>query len=207
MVSNAVSTVGELYVIAGPSGCGKTSLFRALLERFDHLALSVSDTTRPPRRTETDGEQYCFIGTEAFEQGIVDGRYLEYAQVYGHYYGTSKDRVQALWNQGKDVILEIDIQGAREVAKQHPQSASIFILPPSLPVLAQRLRDRGLDDEAVMAKRLSEARSEIEAAAEFDWIVVNDDFDRAFAQLSGIVEAWPARVDRHRDRIASLLAQ
>ena len=206
-MSNAVSKVGELYVIAGPSGGGKTSLFRALLERFDHLALSVSDTTRPARRTETDGEQYCFVSTEEFKRGIADDRYLEYAQVYGHYYGTSKDRVQALWDQGKDVILEIDIQGAREVAKQYPEAASIFILPPSLAVLAQRLRERGLDDEKVMARRLSEARSEVEVAGEFDWIVVNDDFDQALTQLSAIVQAWPARIGRHRERIAELLAE
>ena len=202
-----MSRTGELFVIAGPSGGGKTSLFRAVLDRFDHLALSVSDTTRPPRATETDGEQYCFLSRDEFEEGIQAGRYLEYAQVYGHYYGTSKDRVQTLWDQGKDVILEIDIQGAEQVAERYPEAASIFVLPPSLAVLAQRLRDRGLDDEAVMARRLGEARSEIEAAAGFDWIVVNDDFDQALAQLSGIIEAWPARVARHRQRIRDLLAE
>ena len=202
-----MSRTGELFVIAGPSGGGKTSLFRAVLERFDHLALSVSDTTRPPRATETDGEQYCFLNRSEFEEGIKAERYLEYAEVYGHYYGTSKDRVQKLWDQGRDVILEIDIQGAHQVAERYPEAASIFILPPSLAVLEQRLRDRGLDDETVMARRLGEARSEIEAAGGFDWIVVNDDFDQALAQLSGIIAAWPARVARHRQRIRDLLAE
>ena len=197
----------ELYVIAGPSGGGKTSLFRALLARFDHLALSVSDTTRPPRATEKDGEQYCFVDRETFEQGIQSGRYLEYAEVFGHYYGTSKDRVQALWDEGRDVILEIDIQGARNIRQSHPQAGAIFILPPSMAVLEQRLRGRGLDDEAVIARRLSEAKEEIAAARSFDWLVINDDFDHAFEQLSAIVQAWPTRADRRLADIDRLLAE
>ncbi len=205
--ASKVSQTRELYVIAGPSGGGKTSLFRALLDRFDHLALSVSDTTRPPRATETDGEQYCFIDEATFKAGIDAGRYLEYAQVFGHYYGTSKDRVQALWDQGQDVILEIDIQGAVNIRQRHPEASSIFILPPSMAVLAQRLRHRGLDDEAVIARRLSEAKEEIAAARSFDWLVINDDFERAFAELSAIVEAWPTRCARRLGDIDRLLAE
>jgi len=197
----------DLYVIAGPSGGGKTTLFRALLERFDHLALSVSDTTRPPRRVEKDGEQYCFVDRDTFEAGIEAGRYLEHAEVFGHYYGTSKDRVQELWDRGKDVILEIDIQGARQVAKTHPEATSIFILPPSMASLSQRLRDRGLDDEAVIERRLSEARSEIEAATGFDWLVINDDFDQAFEEMSAIIGAWPTRRARRQAKIDALLAE
>jgi len=203
----SVNATRELYVIAGPSGGGKTTLFRALLERFDHLALSVSDTTRPPRRVEKDGEQYCFLDRATFEAGIEAGRYLEHAEVFGHYYGTSKDRVQALWDQGKDVILEIDIQGAEQVAKSHPEATSIFILPPSMAVLSQRLRNRGLDDEAVIERRLSEARAEIEAARDFDWLVINDDFERAFQEISAIIEAWPTRNSKRQAKIEALLAE
>jgi guanylate kinase len=195
----------ELYLIAAPSGAGKTSLIRALLERCPWLALSVSDTTRPSRRGEVDGEQYHFVSVESFERGIDAGDYLEHADVFGNYYGTRRDRVEALWAEGRDVLLEIDVQGAAQIRAHHPEVCSIFVLPPSMNVLAERLRKRGLDEPAVIERRLGEARREIAACSGFRWMVVNDDFERAVADLTSIVRSWPLRRERRDDLIAALL--
>ena len=200
-----MSSKGDLYVIAAPSGTGKTSLIRALLDRVDHLALSVSDTTRPPRPGESDGEQYHFLDVDAFRQGIADGRYLEHAQVFGNYYGTSRERVEALWARGLGVVLEIDVQGAAQVARHFPDACAIFILPPSMATLAERLKKRGSDSGDVSARRLGEARREIEACRDFAWMVVNDDFEHALEQLMAIVAAWPQRRSRQDDHVQSLL--
>lgn len=196
---------GELFVIAAPSGAGKTSLIQALLASCGQLALSVSDTTRPARRGEIDGEHYHFIDKETFRRGIEQHRYLEHAEVFGNYYGTSRERVQGLWDRGRDVLLEIDVQGAAQVRRRHPDSCSVFILPPSMATLEQRLNDRGLDQPDVIRRRLVEARREIEACGEFDWLVVNDDFERAADELSAIVTAWPLRRERQRWRVRGLL--
>ncbi|MEE4330653.1 MAG: guanylate kinase [Wenzhouxiangella sp.] len=198
---------GELYLIAAPSGAGKTSLMRALLARCPRLALSVSDTTRPARAGEVDGEQYHFVSPSEFELGIEKGDYLEHAQVYGHYYGTRRDRVAALWAEGRDVLLEIDVQGAEQVARSHPDLCSIFILPPSLDVLAERLNRRGSDAPEVIERRLKAARSEIAAFGRFRWLVVNDEFDRALAEIMAIVTAWPLRRERQAHRLAKVLAE
>ncbi|NDY94260.1 guanylate kinase [Wenzhouxiangella limi] len=200
-----MSSDGELYVIAAPSGTGKTSLLRALLARLDHLALSVSDTTRPPRVGEIDGEQYHFVDIETFRGGIEQGRYLEYAEVFGNYYGTDRSRVEALWARGRSVLLEIDVQGAAQVARHFPEACSIFILPPSMAALAERLRSRGSDAEEVIRRRLGEARREIEACRDFSWMVVNDDFDAALAELVAIVSAWPQRRSRQNAHVQCLL--
>jgi len=205
MSSKQVPAAGELYVIAAPSGTGKTSLLRALLARLDHLALSVSDTTRPPREGEIDGEQYHFIDVAAFRSGIEQGRYLEYAEVFGNYYGTSRSRVEALWAKGRSVLLEIDVQGAAQIARQYPEACSIFILPPSMAVLAKRLRNRASDADDVIRRRLSEARGEIEACSDFSWMVVNDDFSTALEELVAIVTAWPQRQSRQRGHVQGLL--
>ena len=205
MSSNRTPAGGELYVIAAPSGTGKTSLLRALLARLDHLALSVSDTTRPARAGEIDGEQYHFIDVAAFRAGIEQGRYLEHAEVFGNYYGTARFRVEALWAKGRSVLLEIDVQGAAQIARQYPEACSVFILPPSMAVLAQRLRDRGSDAEAVIRRRLGEARGEIEACSDFTWMVVNDDFDTALEELVAIVTAWPQRRARQNAHVRRLL--
>ncbi|MEE4637355.1 MAG: guanylate kinase [Wenzhouxiangella sp.] len=205
MSSSGPSNGGELYVIAAPSGTGKTSLLRALLARHDHLALSVSDTTRPPRLGEIDGEQYHFIDVETFRQGIEQGRYLEHAEVFGHYYGTDRGRVEALWAAGRSVLLEIDVQGAAQVARHFPEACSIFILPPSMAVLAERLRNRRSDTEEVIRRRLGEARREIEACRDFSWMVVNDDFDAALGELMAIVAAWPQRRSRQNAHVQCLL--
>ncbi len=205
MSSKPTPSQGELYVIAAPSGTGKTSLLRALLARLDHLALSVSDTTRPPRDGEIDGEQYHFIDVAAFRSGIEQDRYLEYAEVFGNFYGTARSRVEALWAKGRSVLLEIDVQGAAQIARQYPEACSIFILPPSMAVLAKRLRNRGSDADDVILRRLGEARGEIEACRDFSWMVVNDDFDTALAELIAIVTAWPLRRSRQNEHVQSLL--
>lgn len=196
---------GELYLIAAPSGAGKTSLMKALLEHNDHLALSISDTTRPPRQGEVEGEQYHFVDTDSFQRGIEAGQYLEHAEVYGNYYGTRRDRVEALWQNGRDVLLEIDVQGAEQVRRHFPEVCSIFILPPSLEALRHRLAHRGSDEPEVIERRLGEARREIEACGHFRWMVVNDDFDQALAELQAIVTAWPLRRERQKSRLSGLL--
>ncbi|MGY6587104.1 MAG: guanylate kinase [Wenzhouxiangella sp.] len=202
-----IPSAGELYLIAAPSGAGKTSLMRALLAREPRMALSVSDTTRPPRSGEVDGEQYHFLTVDEFEAGIEAGDYLEYAQVYGNYYGTRRSRVESLWASGRDVLLEIDVQGASQVASQFPELCSIFILPPSLEALAERLRQRGSDAPEVIERRLAEASREIEACSHFRWLVVNDVFEQALDELVAVVKAWPLRLARQRVALAPLLEE
>lgn len=210
MSSDAKPRRGELYVIAAPSGAGKTSLMRAALVEFDKLRFSISDTTRPPRANEVDGEHYHFIDRATFDARVAAGRYLEHAEVFGHGYGTDRAQVEALLAEGHDVLLEIDVQGAAQVRQSHPEACEIFILPPSLEVLERRLRNRGTDQPEVIARRLAEARKEMSACLEFDWIVVNDDFETARAELIAILRAWPLRRWRQQQaqqaRLAKLLA-
>lgn len=200
-----MSSSGELFVIAAASGTGKTSLIAALLKRCPQLALSVSDTTRPARRGEIDGQHYHFIDIETFRQGIEQQRYLEHAEVFGNYYGTSCERVGRLWEQGRHALLEIDVQGAAQVRRHHADACMIFILPPSMAALEERLHGRGLDEPEVIRRRLDEARREIGACGDFDWLVVNDDFDQAVAELAAIVTAWPLRHARQSGRVTQLL--
>lgn len=195
----------ELFVVAAPSGAGKTSLIRALLERCPNLALSVSDTTRAPRQGEVDGQHYHFIDVATFQKGVEEGRYLEHAEVFGNHYGTSREHVGELWRQGRDVLLEIDVQGAEQVRAAHTTACTIFILPPSMQTLAERLERRGLDSPEVIRRRLGEAQREIRACGMFDWLVVNDEFDRAASELAAIVTAWPLRRERQSHRINELL--
>lgn len=205
MSNDTDANAGELIVIAAASGTGKTSLIAALLERCPQLALSVSDTTRPARRGEVDGQHYHFLDVETFRQGIARQRYLEHAEVFGNYYGTSRERVQALWDSGRHALLEIDVQGAAQVREAQADACMIFILPPSMATLSKRLHGRGLDEPAVIRRRLDEARREIGACGDFDWLVVNDDFDRAVDELAAIVTAWPLRRKRQSWRVRQLL--
>ncbi len=184
---------GELYVIAAPSGAGKTSLINSALAEFDRLRFSVSDTTRAPRGSEVDGEQYHFIERAIFDQRVTAGRYLEHAEVFGNGYGTDRAQIEALWARGLDVLLEIDVQGAAQVRASHPQACQIFILPPSLEILKNRLTARGTEEQEAIARRLGEARQEISACLDFDWIIVNDDFETARRQLISVIRAWPLR--------------
>jgi len=201
---------GELYVIAAPSGAGKTSLINSALDEFDRLKFSVSDTTRSPRGNEEDGEHYNFIDRATFDRRVADGRYLEHAEVFGNGYGTDRVQVEALWARGFDVLLEIDVQGAAQVRTSHPEACQIFILPPSLEALSDRLTGRGTEAPEAIARRLGEARQEMSACLEFDWIVVNDDFEAARRQLIAIIRAWPLRRARQareqQARLRELLA-
>lgn len=198
---------GELYVIAAPSGAGKTSLIAALLERTPRLALSVSDTTRPPRPGEVDGEHYHFVSRDEFERGIRENLYLEHAKVFGHCYGTRLSRIEALWTARRDALLEIDVQGAAQVREQHPGACLIFILPPSLEALAERLEGRGSDSPEVIETRLGEARREIAEAPKFDFILINDEFEHALADLQSVIRAWPLRRHRQLQSRATVLKE
>lgn len=187
---------GQLFVVAAPSGAGKTSLVKALLERRPDIEVSVSYTTRKPRTNEVDGRDYCFVDRATFERLVADDAMLEHAQVFDHFYGTSRERVERALGAGHDVILEIDWQGARQVRARSPGCVSIFILPPSFATLERRLRGRRTDTDAVIARRLRDAAADISHWREFDYVIVNDEFERAVDALERIVRrdgaAWAA---------------
>ncbi len=198
---------GNLFIVSAPSGAGKTSLLKALLERDDSLKLSVSHTTRAPRPGEEDGVHYHFVSVDEFMRLAGEGAFLEQAQVFDNYYGTSQAAVQSLLDEGHDVVLEIDWQGARQVRKAFPQAISIFIMPPSVEALRQRLGNRGQDDEAVIERRMRDARSELSHYAEYDYLVVNDDFDLALDELHCIVRAERLKLTRSAERNAAALQE
>lgn len=180
---------GTLFIIAAASGTGKTSLVKALVADADRLGVSVSHTTRPARPGEVDGVNYHFTSREQFLAEVAAGQFLEHAEVFGNLYGTSRTWVEQQLASDHDVILEIDWQGAQIVRKLMPQALSIFILPPSLKALAERLNGRGTDSNEVIAHRLSEAIADITHYSEFDYLVINDDFATALADLQAIVRA------------------
>ena len=198
---------GRLFVLAAPSGAGKTSLVRALLERKPSLSLSVSHTTRPQRPTETNGREYHFVDAEAFERSVAEGRFLEHARVFGNYYGTAREPVERQLASGADVVLEIDWQGARQVRAAMPACESIFVLPPSRAALEQRLRGRATDSAEVIARRLREAAGDMTHWNEFDYVVVNDQFEQALENLVQIVEGRGEALFAGRPALAPLLAQ
>ena len=200
---------GTLYIVAAPSGAGKSSLVNALLERERDIVLSISHTTRPPRPGDVDGEHSQFVNRGVFERLVADNAFLEHAEVFGNLYGTSRKAVEPLLEQGRDVLLEIDWQGARQVRKVMPDSVSIFILPPSREELERRLRTRAADSAVTIARRLAESREEIAHVEDFDYVVVNDEFADALADLRSIVTSRrlrrEAQVARHAALIADLL--
>lgn len=197
---------GQLFIVAAPSGAGKSTLVNALLAREPGIALSISHTTRAPRPGDVDGVQYHFVERAAFDDMVERGEFLEHANVFGNGYGTSRGAVEPALAAGRDVLLEIDWQGAAQVrAKIH--CVSIFILPPSRAELERRLRARGTDDEATIEKRLAASREEIAHAHEFDCIVVNDEFEDAVAALQSIVHAARAGAALPGDRHAALITQ
>ncbi|CUA81646.1 guanylate kinase [Gulbenkiania indica] len=197
---------GNVYIVVAPSGAGKTSLVAALLAAEPLVELSVSYTTRAPRVGEVDGRNYHFVDRATFELMIARGDFLEHAEVYGNYYGTSAAWIRSRLAEGRDILLEIDWQGARQVRELFPQAVGIFIMPPSIEELERRLRGRGTDAEEVIARRLAAARSEIDKVAEYDYLVVNDNFDRAKLDLISIIRAQRLRCDVQRARLAERLA-
>jgi guanylate kinase len=180
---------GNLYIVTAPSGAGKSSLVGALLAADSNIKLSISYTTRPPRPGEEDGVHYHFVSIAAFQEMLARGEFLESAEVYGNYYGTSQPWIEAEMRAGHDILLEIDWQGAAQVRKLFPEALGIFILPPSKAALQERLTKRGQDSEEVIARRLAAAREDTSHALEFDYLVVNDVFATALADLQAILRA------------------
>lgn len=198
-------TPGHLYVISAPSGAGKTSLVKALLAARPELAVSVSHTTRTPRPHELDGRDYHFLAPARFRELVAAGAFLEHAQVFDNYYGTGREQVQVKLATGASVLLEIDWQGATQVRKAMPKCESIFILPPSRATLEQRLRTRGTDSDAVIARRLADAAGDISHCQEFDYVVVNDRFEQAVADLLAIIDGHGDKLRANRAEIGPLL--
>lgn len=206
-MSNECRARGDLLIVAAPSGGGKTSLVNALLESDSRLALSVSHTTRGPRRGEKDGEHYHFVSAREFGKLAGENAFVEHAEVFGHQYGTHAGLLEQQLSSGLDVILEIDWQGARQVRAKFPDCRSVFILPPSLGVLRERLSRRATDSDEVIAQRMEAARAEISHWQEFDYLVVNDDFDSAFGDLAAIVRSLRLSRPRQQKAYANLLAE
>ena len=180
---------GRLIVISAPSGAGKTSLVNALLERDNRLAVSVSHTTRRKRRDEVDGKHYFFVKETKFDEMRDEGAFLEHATVFGNAYGTSHEEVARTLAHGKDVVLEIDWQGAAQVRARFPDALSVFVLPPSMDALLERLRVRGQDGAEEIERRWRQAVDDIAHCDEFNYVVVNNDFDEALEKLAGIIDA------------------
>lgn len=205
---------GGLYVVSAPSGGGKTSLTRASIEQLARSGItaeiSVSYTTRAPRPGEQEGVHYHFVDRATFEAMIARGDFLEHAEIYGQCYGTARSRTEALQAQGRDVILDIDWQGARQIRQQAPEAVGIFILPPSITKLEQRLRARKQDSEEAIARRMAQARAEMAHYGEYDYLIVNKDFEQAMGELVSIFLARRLRRSaqeiRHKSLIRQLLA-
>ena len=206
-MSAARSATGNLFVVAAPSGAGKTSLTRALLEQEPGIRLSVSYTTRPPRPGENDGVDYHFVTPERFAALKDSGEFLEHAHVHGNWYATGATWLKAQVEAGQDVLLEIDWQGASQVRKLVPASVHIFILPPSLHSLRERLTLRGQDDAATIERRLAAAREEMKHCGEFDYVIINQEFESAVEDLRAIVRASRLRSARQRALHLKLLEQ
>jgi guanylate kinase len=198
---------GDLFVVVAPSGAGKTSLVGAVLAAEPGIRLSVSHTTRAPREGEVDGREYHFVSRDAFEAMVAAGDFLEHANVYGNYYGTSRRWIESELAGDHDVLLEIDWQGAAQVRRLFPAMVGIFILPPSIGELRRRLTARGKDSAEVIERRMASAREEISHVLEFEYIIVNEQFDVAVADLQAVVRAARLSRERRGERLARLLAE
>ncbi len=200
-------TNGTLYIISAASGAGKTTLVSAVLEQVDDLEVSVSHTTRAPREGEVDGVNYHFVDKHTFEAMVEDSEFIEYATVFGNMYGTSRQHIQEQLLKGKDVILEIDWQGARQIRQLMPDCKSVYIVPPSTEALRERLTSRGKDDEEIIARRMQEAISEMSHYVEFDYLIINDDFDEARDNLAAIIRGNRMLHEHQQQKHADLLAR
>ncbi len=206
MSAGAGTRRGSLFVIAAPSGAGKTSLVKAILARDPSLRVSVSHTTRKQREKEVPGRDYNFVNVDEFKRLIGQDEFLEHAQVFDNFYGTGRAQVEALRKAGHDVILEIDWQGAQQVRKAQPDCKSVFILPPSRAELEARLRNRKTDSDDVIQRRLRDAVTDMSHYAEFDFVIVNDDFEGAVAQLLAILRGGGTEYGAKRADLTALLA-
>ena len=198
---------GKLFVIAAPSGAGKTSLVKALLQRMPELHVSISHTTRTIRPTEQPGREYYFVSVAEFQQLVDQGEFLEHARVFDNYYGTGRQPVQSQLGKGQDVVLEIDWQGAQQVRKALPECQTIFILPPSRRALEERLRNRATDSNEVIERRLRDAVGDMTHWREFDYVVVNDDFEHAVRDLMRIVSGKGEDLRAGRPELQALLTE
>lgn len=196
---------GKLYIISAPSGAGKTSLIKKLISDLDKLMVSVSHTTRAQRSGEIDGIDYFFTPVERFKEMITQSDFLEYAQVFDNYYGTAQSSVEHSLNSGKDVILEIDWQGATQIRCLLEDTISIFILPSSTEVLRQRLQERGQDSTEIIDRRMQAAKTEISHYAEYDYLIVNDDFNVALIELKSIILARRLDIVQQKNQLKALL--
>jgi guanylate kinase len=199
--------MSKLFVISAPSGAGKTSLVRALLQRRPNLVVSVSHTTRTPRTHEADGRDYHFVSRERFEELKAAGAFLEHAQVFDNYYGTGAQQVREQLAAGRDVILEIDWQGAQQVRRSLPASVTIFVLPPSRAALRERLRERRTDSPQVIERRLRDAVSDMAHYRQFDYVVVNDQFEHALRELGAILDGEGEALRADRPGLTALLGE
>lgn len=198
--------LGNLFIVAAPSGGGKTTLVKQLVSSLDDIAISISHTTRDQRPGEIDGEHYFFTSHDQFQTMVQAGDFLEHAHVFGHYYGTSHVQINNRLNQGIDIILDIDWQGAAQIKKYFPNAISIFILPPSLHALEQRLIHRQRDNLEVIEQRMKRACEEMSHYSAFDYLIINDDFDKAFLDLKAIIIAYRLRIQRQMVKQRKLLS-
>lgn len=194
-ISSVIKRSGLLFVLSAPSGAGKSTLCRAVLDHFSDLLYSISYTTRPPRNGEQNGVDYYFIARDNFEKGIADGQWAEYALVHGNYYGTSANFLAKGLSAGRDILLDIDIQGTQQILRRYPDSVTIFIMPPSLAVLRRRLESRGTDSDAVIALRLQNAEKEMAQKDLYRHVVVNDHLPDAISNVIALFEKY--RSDRN----------
>jgi len=204
---NNTNVSGTLYIVSAPSGAGKTSLVTALLESSKGISVSVSHTTRAPRPGEKEGVQYHFTDVDTFRSMVEKGAFLEHAQVFDNFYGTSTQAVKDQLAQGLDVILEIDWQGARLVREQLPDSIGIFITPPSVEALEERLRGRGTDSDEIIARRMRDARTEASHYDEYDYLIINDDFDTALIDLRSVFVAKRLELGHQKLKHAAMLKE
>lgn len=199
--------IGTLYIISAPSGAGKTSLISELLKSIEDLEVSVSHTTRDMREGEVDGKHYHFVSTDEFELGITDGLFLEHANVFGNYYGTSRSSINERLAAGVDVILEIDWQGAQQIREIEPDVRSIFILPPSVQELENRLQKRNQDSDEVIRRRVAQAKEDVTHYIEYDHVIINDDFEVALDNLRSIFRSQRTLLDKIQQRNADFFTE
>lgn len=202
-----IEATGCLFIISAPSGAGKTSLVRGLLQSDLNLSLSISHTTRPPRSEEINGLDYHFVSREIFQQMLINGEFLENAEVYGNFYGTSRQWINNTILSGQDIVLEIDCQGARQIQRIFPRSVGIFILPPSIDTLEIRLETRAQDNPDIIQQRLAAAREEISHIVEFDYIIVNRELDEALHDLICVIKAERLKKERQIIKHQELITQ